>query len=250
MYKLKNLYKKIINLVFPPRCPGCGTVDVNSVGLCKECYEKYTNECLSKCPVCGKRALDCVCQLSKYSSSFLKDRRSLTLTFYMGYSHKSDRVTEKLLYSYKRKYNKDLIDLFARDISVHLIKLTDDKGKKTDNFILTYPPRSSKNIMEYGFDHAEMTVKRISYYTGLPYEKILYRSGGGEQKALGASQREQNADCSMYIMKRDSVRDRYVILFDDIITTGSTMRAASNLLLDAGAKAVFPVSIAKTPIKP
>ena len=37
-----------------------------------------------------------------------------------------------------------------------------------------------------------------------------------------------------------------VILADDIITTGSTVRAAAGLLYGAGADAVFPAAISRT----
>ena len=37
-----------------------------------------------------------------------------------------------------------------------------------------------------------------------------------------------------------------VLLFDDIITTGATMRAAGHALADGGARAVFPLAYAKT----
>lgn len=246
MKNLTNLFNKLSSLLFPPKCPACHEIGVNSAGLCSSCFEKYTRELDALCPVCGKKALDCVCETSRYSSSFLGDRRALTLTFYNGYYGGGNRITEKLIYSYKRNYNKSLVDLFARDISFHLIKLFKNENEKAEDWIITYPPRSDKNVRKYGFDHAEKAVERISYFTGIPHDKLILRIGGAEQKSLDSEKRAKNARDSMIVSYKKNIEGKRIILFDDVITTGSTMRSAADLLFDAGAKIVFPVSIAKT----
>lgn len=252
---LSGVIRRAAELLFPPKCAVCSslieeglvrTERLAGCPLCRECYDKYASELRDTCPKCGCRAAECECGADSYSRGSIFGRRSLSLVFYAGYDSESERVTERLIFSMKRDYSRTLIDFFARDVSAHLMKLIICERCEPDSFLLTYPPRSEKSALKYGFDQAEELTARISHYMGIPMDRLLGRVSGVEQKTLSGGERMLNVTQSIYVKNRNSARGKRIILFDDVITTGATMELSAELLLAAGAESVFPVSIAKT----
>lgn len=191
-----------------------------------------------------KTAGNCVCGLAGVSRTFLGEKRIVSLAFYHPHGTDGTRVTERLIRIFKKRYDKSLTDLFARDISGKLLLLMRSSGEDPGEWVITFPPRSAENKRKYGFDQGKAAVRSLSRYTGIPWAKALRRSGGDEQKELGRFDRELNSG-SLKLARKIDLRGRKIILFDDIITTGATIRAASDLLTDAGAECVFPVCIAR-----
>jgi predicted amidophosphoribosyltransferase len=54
-------------------------------------------------------------------------------------------------------------------------------------------------------------------------------------------------DAALFWAHRASVKGRYLLLVDDVATTGATARAASTALLKAGARGVYVLTAARTP---
>ena len=240
----RRVWSRILDLIFPPLCSICGDKSGTDGCLCQSCLEKYSKEQKERCPVCGKTAGNCTCGLSGLSRTFLGDERIVALTFYHPHGTDPYRVTEPLIRKFKKRYDRSLTDLFARDIAGKLLLLMRASGEDPGGWIVTFPPRSTENKRKYGFDQGEAAVRSISRYTGIPRIRTLRRTGGEEQKELGRGDRELNS-VSLKLARRADVKGNKIILFDDIITTGATVRAATDLLVDAGAECVFPVCIAR-----
>lgn len=240
----RSVGARILDLLFPPHCPICGNKSGTDGCLCPSCLEKYSAEQKERCPVCGKTAGDCTCGLAGISRTFLGDKKIIALTFYHPHGSNPERVTETLVRKFKKRYDRSLTDLFARDISGKLLLLMKASGEDPGKWVVTFPPRSTENKQKYGFDQGEYAVRSISRYTGIPRGRTLRRTGGEEQKELGRGERVLNS-ISLKLERRADVRGKKIILFDDIITTGATVRAATDLLVDAGAECVFPVCIAR-----
>ena len=65
------------------------------------------------------------------------------------------------------------------------------------------------------------------------------------QKVLNKKERLENARHSYELDKKARISGKKYLLVDDIITTGATMLASGELLLNAGALSVIPISYAK-----
>lgn len=246
--KSKGFGKKALDLLFPPRCQGCGKLIDRDDGLCGACLAKYGDEQRESCPVCGRTARECSCGAAALGSSFIGNRRYCALTFYNEYNADSERITEKLIFRLKRKNSSSLTDFFAREAAAEIMRLMQLSEERPEEWIITWPPRTPRAVLEYGYDQSEAVARRISYYTGIPWKKMLVRTGGREQKGLGAEEREANAS-TLALLRRKEAEVKRFILFDDVITTGATVREAAEQLYGAGAEAVFPVCIAKTLLK-
>ena len=240
----RKLLSALSDLLFPPLCPICGEKCLKDGALCGKCLDDYSKEELTVCPVCGAAADRCQCGTGKLTDTLIAGKPLVALTFYFG-PERRNGATEKMIRLIKTGYDKPLTDLFAREISGRLLSLMKAGGEEPGEWFITYPPRSAENLRKYGFDQCEAAAKSISKYTGIPWGKTLYRTEGSVQKSLGRTGRERNVS-SIALLRRTDVRGKNVIIFDDVITTGATVKKAAALLDEAGAVRVFPVCIART----
>jgi ComF family protein len=65
------------------------------------------------------------------------------------------------------------------------------------------------------------------------------------QAGLGRKQRLFNLETAFAVTDHDAVRNRHILLIDDVLTTGSTAQACAKVLLSAGAAAVSVLTVAR-----
>ncbi len=118
-------------------------------------------------------------------------------------------------------------------------------GAEHENAVITWIPRSYGAVVRYGFDHMKRTANALAGLLELEACPLLCRSiFTGEQKRLGRKARMDNAVRSMYVSEKYAFSGKTVVLIDDIITSGASLHAASELLLSAGAERVIAVCLA------
>lgn len=67
-----------------------------------------------------------------------------------------------------------------------------------------------------------------------------------EQKMFQNSYSKQENVCGAFDIDEDIVKDKYIVLLDDIYDSGSTLKEVGKLLTQKGAKCIVPIVIAKT----
>lgn len=139
---------------------------------------------------------------------------------------------------------KDLINIYKYDcVRAASWVLADVVSSKLSgsNGILVPLPTIGRHIRERGYDHIKLIVKN----TGLPYETILQRKNNAVQVGASAEKRREQAK-NAYIAKHAANPEIEYILFDDVWTTGSSLLAAREVLIKAGAQKVSVAVLAKT----
>ncbi len=116
--------------------------------------------------------------------------------------------------------------------------------------LFTFAPRSRKAINEDGLDQAACIARALARAYGGNFAPLIVRTRRltAEQKRLNARDRRQNAT-DTYILRRHAektIAGRTIVLCDDLSTTGSTLTACTELLLDAGARAVVWATVGQT----
>ena len=99
-----------------------------------------------------------------------------------------------------------------------------------------------------GYDQAELIARHAADDLGIPFLPLLRRSRATiAQFDLDRRDRARNVRGAFEVRsaERDHVRDRWVLLVDDVVTTGSTLAACATALYDAGAFGVSAVTVAK-----
>jgi predicted amidophosphoribosyltransferase len=110
--------------------------------------------------------------------------------------------------------------------------------------VVTWAPTAGARRRARGYDQAEVLARAVALYLGVPCRRLLRRIGrAGPQ--TGRSRAERLGAGPTFVAAR-SPKGR-VLVVDDVVTTGSTLHAATVALLTAGATALRAVAAAATP---
>jgi ComF family protein len=106
-----------------------------------------------------------------------------------------------------------------------------------DTDLLVPVPASRRKLWTRGFNQSSVLAEPLGKLMGIPVEKgALRRHGSRSQVGLGKKDRMRNAAASFGPGRRiEIVKGKRVLLFDDVYTTGATVRACEKILLGKGA---------------
>lgn len=109
-------------------------------------------------------------------------------------------------------------------------------------------PQFPLRLRERGFNQAHEIAKRLAKLTGLRMEPFILERirRTPPQEGLSAYERKQNLENAF--RADPEAAGKIIWLVDDVVTTGSTCASAVKELLKTGAKAVYVLFVARTPI--
>lgn len=101
---------------------------------------------------------------------------------------------------------------------------------------ISYVPVSRDRFRKRGFDQCREMTAEISKLSGIETLRLLEAdSGRQKQSRLGFVQRSSNASGKFRVNgdgNREKVAGRKILLIDDILTTGATLRECAELIVD------------------
>ena len=111
--------------------------------------------------------------------------------------------------------------------------------------LITCIPTSEERCRQRGFDVPSRIFASLAECSRACYtDKLLVRKKSTQPLfSLDAEERKEELAGCFVLYPQASVKGRRVLLCDDIFTTGSTMREAAQLLLQAGAKSVGALAL-------
>ena len=112
------------------------------------------------------------------------------------------------------------------------------------DYLVVPIPTATSRIRERSFDHCSLLAKEITKNLGLKYLPALGRLGQQRQVGKSRQDRLEQLDDKFYL-KYNLVKGQHVLLIDDVVTTGGTLRAATKILRDGGAAQVDALVFAK-----
>jgi ComF family protein len=120
---------------------------------------------------------------------------------------------------------------------------------KPDSFDFLIPvPLHTQRLRERGFNQALLLVKELSRRTGIPYRKTILQKKKPTvpQVNLSGAEREKGLRGAFHVVGMEELEGKWVLLVDDVYTTGATVNECSKVLLRGGAKRVDVLTLVHT----
>ena len=107
--------------------------------------------------------------------------------------------------------------------------------------LVSYAPTTTARHRQRGYDHAAMLARELAKIRGWEFAPTLVRLDQSRQ--VGSSRKERISNKIEYRVCTE-VKDRTILLVDDVVTTGSTLELAAKSLRGAGATHVSAAVLA------
>ena len=204
-----------------------------------------------KCISCGKNGMDLCLECLKDAGAAERESAKWIFPLY-DYRHPA---IKKSLWLLKYKGKKRLAVVFAEIIYEKILEELSELSV-LQNFtepILIPIPLSPKRYRERGFNQAELIcqelikINDLRHGVNIKLEKdVLIKPKDTEHQARIRDKRERlkNVTGSFAIKNNEKIKDRNIILIDDILTTGATLSEAKKTLKQAGARKVIAFTVA------
>ena len=231
--------------VFVRKCGGCGEIlpyERSQEAFCVECAHEWHKAKAENCPECLRVVTECTC-----APRGLRGVHSLKkLMFYHPKKHKEPQ--NKIIYLLKHRPNRRISAFVAKELAPSIRASLTECGvsEPMEDVLIISVPRGRRSKTLYGFDQSELICKELATYMGLTYVSAIVRARGGrEQKGLAREKRFGNVKGAFSLRKGVELSGKYLVLFDDIVTTGASMSGCVPMLQKAGAKEILAFCIAQ-----
>ncbi|MFH1283545.1 MAG: ComF family protein [bacterium] len=231
---LKKCLGAVIDFVYPNICRICKSP--NERFVCQKCLEllPYISE-----PYCQRCAVGlryggefCInCEKSRFFVEFIRAAFS--------YEGVVRRLILEFKYQKKIYIGKFLANLVCDYMERNNIRFPID--------LIMPVPLHNVTFRERGFNQSEVVGDIVSKYLGLPLKTDVVRRirKTKPQYLLNREARKSNLANAFVVEDYRSVKNKNVLLIDDIATSLSTFNEVARVLKEAGAADIFGLAIAK-----
>lgn len=109
-------------------------------------------------------------------------------------------------------------------------------------------PIHKKRLRERGFNQSSLLAKGIEKTVGLIVleDVLIKQKNTSSQSSLDREARQNNIKGAFKLQNADKIRDKHVLVFDDVFTTGATIREVVNVLWQADPIEIDVLTLART----
>lgn len=239
---LRRALTAALDLLLPPRCLLCGSFDIHRQGLaCTECWSGLAFASGPACPRCalplpaataaGLECGDCLQRPPPF------ERTAAALLYEGG--------VRPLIARFKHGDGTWAAPWLAQWM------LPSCRPLLQDGSVLVPVPIHRWRMLRRRYNQAALLAWHLGRASGLSClpDALLRRRATQAQGRLGRRQRAKNIAHAIVIhpARRSEIAGRHIVLVDDVMTTGATLRACAQALSRAGAASVRVAVLARTP---
>jgi len=243
---LKSLSHSLLNFIFPPFCASCRQkmLQPKSGLICESCWdslEKWESGCCQRCgqqlPAASEDQVPRLCPKCRIPDWACADIRSIG-----PFKASLADAIHLLKYSDRRSVVKKLSEYMEQSLA--------GAGHYQDADLILSVPLHPARKRERGYNQAQLLAQALGKTLNKPCpENIIARARHTQtQTKLNKQQRLENVKDIFTVKKPELVKEKSVILIDDVLTTGATIGSCARKLLEAGASKVLALTAAAAPL--
>ena len=234
---MRGLKEKLIRIFYPHRCCVCDRILLSDEPLCGDCRKNaYSFPYRERsCEICGLPEKLCGCGAWRYYE------KAVYPLPYRGEARTA-------LHALKFRGRTDKIRSFAKELE----RVVRERDMTDGIDLVTFIPMAEKHRRKRGYNQAEELATALAKRLELPCRALLYRLGDGKTQHRQSFVRRQGNVLGVYEPlkeEREALRDKGILVVDDILTSGATLNEAAKTLLIFGAGKVFVAAVAGQPKK-
>lgn len=225
-----SLLEAAIGWLAPPDCVVCG---LEGRAFCEACAVTEIIPFGERCYGCNKLSFDgrtCpTCRPSSPSYVWVTTE----------YKDSVRLLVQKLKFTHQRAAAGPIAQLMVDTL------LTYKAREEIAGYMVMPVPTATSRYRERSFDHTALIARNLAKRLGVPVSGNLKRLGQSRQVGARRALRQKQLTDAYYVLLPSLVKGRKVLLIDDVVTTGATLRAATKALRRAGARQVDALVFAK-----
>lgn len=232
---------RIINLFLPPRCIKCGKVLSSENGLCEDCFNEVgfiSHPYCSRCghpfekAVAGKKELLCGSCAQDKKSPFRMNRSAV----------RYDDSSKPLVLAFKFMDKTDNAKIFAR-----WLKIAGEDIFKSGADVIIPVPLHYLRLVKRRYNQSALLAGELSKITGIAvdYSSVVKHKSTKPQVEFSGHARHKNVKGAFSVRHPEKIRGKRVVLIDDVMTTGSTLKECALVLRKAGVLSVDTLTVAR-----
>ena len=192
------------------------------------------------CIICGEDDCFGICSNCKKSINLIGEEYQeeiISCGYYGG-------VLKELILKFKYKSDFTAGDILAELLEAYITEKFDYK-----EYIIAYIPLSKKSKKARGFNQCEYMARRIAGNLEIESLELLIKvKETKEQKKLKKDERFENIRGAFGVKKGINIKNKKIILIDDVTTTGATLKEAGELLKKFDISDIKLLTLAKSHI--
>lgn len=235
-----TFFQKIIDAVLPPRCIKCGKILNGEPGLCPECFNRIDFISKPYCSKCGipfekaERSDNLLC------GKCIKEKRS---PFRMNRSAmRYDDNSKNLVLSFKFMDRTENAAVLAK-----WMKIAGEDIWAEGVDVLVPVPLHYTRLIKRKYNQSALLCAELSKLTGIPvnYNSVVRHLKTRPQVEFSGKERVRNIKGAFCIRHPEQIQGKRVVLVDDVMTTGSTLKECASVIKKAGAASVDTLTAAR-----
>ncbi len=230
----------VLDALFPPLCVSCKGRVSEPHSLCATCWSAISFIEEPFCAMCGSPfdmdpGGETLCGVCLAKPHDFASARAL---------FRYDNASKGLILTFKYGDRLDHAPAFARWLDRTGRTLLDD----TD--LIVPVPLHRWRLWKRRYNQASILAARLARLSGRPFDPLALErkratKNQGEMPSAKARRRNVLGAFRVPPKKADVVKDRNILLVDDVFTTGATLDACARALKRAGAKRVDALALAR-----
>lgn len=237
---LYGFINKLIDFILPHRCLKCGKVLPEVGYLCERCVDEINFITAPYCHKCGQplvteniseKALCAGC-LSRKRSCFRLSRSAMVY----------DDSDKNLILAFKFMDKTENATLLAAMLSVAGKDIFDAGAD-----VIVPVPLHYTRLIKRRYNQSALIAQKLEKIVHLPVDAVSLVRHKKTRPQVEFSGRERviNVKNAFTVKYPEKIKGKRIVLIDDVMTTGSTLKECATVLTKAGAKSVDILTVAR-----